>query len=383
MSVTLTTEGDIAVVTINNPPVNALSAAVRDGLVAAFTSLTPAQNPGIRAVVLLCSGRTFIAGADISEFGKPSQGASFHQVLTAIEQTPIPVVAALHGTALGGGLETAMACHYRIASPSARLGLPEVKLGLLPGAGGTQRLPRLVGVEKALAMITTGTPISAAEALAAGLIDATTDADLREAALAFARQLVAEAHPPRRIRDDDSRLGTPESLAPLLTAFRAKNAKAFKGQHAPEAIIRCIEAAVTLPFDQGLAVERTEFETLMAGLQSKALRHVFFAERQAAKIDGLDPAIQPLPIASVGVIGAGTMGGGIAMNFLTAGIPVTLVETRQDALDRGIATIRKNYESSAAKGRFPASEVEARMARLRPSLSLEDLGHADLIIEAV
>jgi 3-hydroxyacyl-CoA dehydrogenase len=380
MSVTCTTEGDIAVITVDNPPVNALSAAVRDGLAAAFAALTPAH----KAVVLLCAGRTFIAGADISEFGKPPKGASFHAVLTAIEQTPVPVIAAIHGTALGGGLETAMACHYRIASPSAKFGLPEVKLGLLPGAGGTQRLPRLVGVEKALAMVTSGAPINAADALAAGLIDATTEADLREAALAFARQCIAEGHGPRRIRDDKSRLGgTAESLAPLFATFRATNAKAFKGQHAPEANIRCIEAAVALPFDDGLAVERAEFETLMSGLQSKALRHVFFAERQAAKIDGLDPAVQPLPVQSVGIIGAGTMGGGIAMNFLTAGIPVTLIETKQEALDRGIATIRKNYESSAKKGRFPLSEVEARMARLTPSLNLEDLSQADLIIEAV
>jgi 3-hydroxyacyl-CoA dehydrogenase len=380
MPVTLATEADIAVITIDNPPVNALSAAVRDGLLAAFTALTPAH----KAVVLLCEGRTFIAGADISEFGQPPRGASFESVLTAIEQTPVPVIAAIHGTALGGGLEAAMACHYRIAAPTATLGLPEVKLGLLPGAGGTQRLPRLIGVEKALDMITSGTPITAAEALAAGLIDATTEADLREAALAFARQCITENLPPRRIAEDDSRLGgTAETLKPLFAAVRAKNAKSSPGQHAPEAILRCLEAAVALPFAQGLAVERREFEALMSGLQSKALRHVFFAERQAAKVEGLPAGIAPLPIASVGIIGAGTMGGGIAMNFLTAGIPVTLVETRQDALDKGIATIRKNYENSAKKGRFPTSEVEARMARLRPSLSLEDLSQADLIIEAV
>jgi len=376
----LTNEDDIAVITLSNPPVNALSAALRAGIVEAFAQI--AATPNLKAVVLMCEGRTFIAGADISEFGKPPIAPGFPEVIAAIENCPLPVTAAIHGTALGGGLETALACHYRIAARSARLGLPEVKLGLLPGAGGTQRLPRAIGAEAALTMVTTGAPITAEKALSLGLIQALIEDDLKPAALAFARTTIGLPLP--RLRDDNSRLGgTAQSLAPMFAAFRAKNAKAFRGYDAPEANIRCIEAAVAIPFEQGLQFERDSFEVLMSGLQAKAQQHVFFAERQAAKIEGLDPAIKPQKITSVGIIGAGTMGGGIAMNFLTAGIPVTLIETKQEALDRGVTTIRKNYETSAAKGRFPASEVEARMARLTPSLNMADLAEADLIIEAV
>lgn len=377
---TLTTEGDIAIITINNPPVNALSAAVRAGLVAAFAELATMDE--VQAVVLICNGRTFIAGADISEFGKPSVPPSFADVIAVIETCPRPVIAAIHGTALGGGLETALACHYRVAAPGAKFGLPEVKLGLIPGAGGTQRLPRLIGMEAALPIITTGVPIAAEKALSLGLADAIIADDLKAGAMAFARGKIGQPVTP--VREKDCNPGdSAETLVSIIAAFRSRNTKAFKNLHAPEAALRCLEAAATLPFDQGLAVERAEFDTLMAGLQSKALRHVFFAERKAGKIEGLDPAIKPQSPASVGIIGAGTMGGGIAMNFLTAGIPVTLIETRQDALDRGVATIRKNYENSAAKGRFPTSEVEARMARLSPSLVMADLANADLIIEAV
>ena len=380
--VDLETQDGLAIVTIDNPPVNALSADVRAGLAAAFAQIH--TIPSLHAVLLICAGRTFIAGADIAEFGKPPRGPSFHEVLSAIDNCALPVVAAIHGTALGGGLETALACHHRLAAPGAKLGLPEVKLGLVPGAGGTQRLPRLVGAKKALEMVTSGSPISAKDALACGLVDAIIEDDLKAGAIAFARRRIASGAPLQRVRDDDSRLGgTPDSLAPMFAAFRASHAKSFRGFEAPEIAIRCIEAAVRLPFDEGLAFEHEAFASLMSGLQSKAQRHVFFAERLAAKIEGLDPVIKPLSIASVGVIGAGTMGGGIAMNFLSAGLPVTIVETRQEALDKGVATIRKNYENSAKKGRFPHAEVEARMARLTPSLSLADLKHADLIIEAV
>ena len=378
--VDLALEGDVAVITINNPPVNALSAELRAGLLAAFTQL--AALPEARAALLICAGRTFIAGADISEFGKPFKAPGFAEVLAAIEGCPVPVVAAIHGTALGGGLETALCCHWRVAVPSAKLGLPEVKLGLVPGAGGTQRLPRLVGAEKALDMVTSGTPISGSAAHAAGLVDAVIEGDLREGALAFARSVIGK--PLRRVRDDNSRLGgTAESLAPMFAAFRERTARSFRGFEAPEANIRCIEAAVALPFEQGLDYERQTFEQLITGLQSKAQRHAFFAERLAGKVEGLDPAIKPRAIASVGIIGAGTMGGGIAMNFLNAGLSVTIVETSQTALDRGLATIRRTYESSAKKGRMTAADVEARMARLTPSLALEDLAQTDLIIEAV
>ena len=373
---------DIAVVTINSPPVNALSADVRDGLDGAFKAI--AGNAAVKGVVLVCAGRTFIAGADISEFGKPPRGASLHAVQDAMEGATVPVVAAIHGTALGGGLEVALCAHYRVSDAKAKFGLPEVKLGLLPGAGGTQRLPRVVGAAKALSMVTSGAQMGAREALAAGLVDEIVEGDLTAGAIAFARKIVAEGRPLKRVRDDVSKLGgDAASLAPMFADFRTANARAFKGFDAPEANIKCIEAAVALPFEDGMRVERREFMTLMGGLQATAQRHVFFAERQAAKIDGLDPAAELLPVKAVGIIGAGTMGGGIAMNFLSVGIPVTIVETKQDALDRGVAVIRRNYENSAKKGRFSMEEVEARMARLTPSLALEDLKDADLIIEAV
>jgi 3-hydroxyacyl-CoA dehydrogenase len=381
-AVDLRHEGDVAVVTIDFPPVNALSADVRDGLAGAFAAL--AGDAGVKAVVLACAGRTFIAGADISEFGKAPRGASLFAVQDAIEGSSVPVVAAIHGTALGGGLEVALACHYRVSDAKAKLGLPEVKLGLLPGAGGTQRLPRVVGAKQALEMVTSGTPMGAKAALAAGLVDEIVDGDLTAGAIAFARKVVAEGRPLKKVREDSSRLGgDAASLAPMFAEFRKANAKKFFGFEAPEANIKCIEAAVALPFEEGIKVERSEFMKLMSGLQATAQRYVFFAERQAAKIDGLDPAAPLLPVKSVGIIGAGTMGGGIAMNFLSVGIPVTIVETKQEALDRGVAVIRRNYENSAKKGRFSMEEVEARMGRLAPTLALEDLKSADLIIEAV
>jgi 3-hydroxyacyl-CoA dehydrogenase len=380
--VDLNMDGDVAVITVNSPPVNALSADVRDGLDGAFKAI--AGNAALKAAVLVCAGRTFIAGADISEFGKPPKGASLHAVQDAMENSPVPVIAAIHGTALGGGLEVALCAHYRVSDAKAKFGLPEVKLGLLPGAGGTQRLPRIVGAAKALQMVTSGAQMGAKEALAAGLVDNIVDGDLSQGAIAFARKVVAEGRPLKKVRDDVSKLGgDAASLAPMFADFRERNARAFKGFEAPEANIKCIEAAVALPFEEGLKVERQEFMKLMSGLQATAQRYVFFAERQAAKIDGLPADVQPLPIKSVGIIGAGTMGGGIAMNFLSVGIPVTIVETKQEALDRGVAVIRKNYENSAKKGRFSMEEVEARMGRLTPTLALEDLKDADLVIEAV
>jgi 3-hydroxyacyl-CoA dehydrogenase len=380
--VDLNMDGDVAVITVNSPPVNALSADVRDGLDGAFKAI--AGNAALKAAVLVCAGRTFIAGADISEFGKPPKGASLHAVQDAMEGAAVPVIAAIHGTALGGGLEVALCAHYRVSDAKAKFGLPEVKLGLLPGAGGTQRLPRIVGAAKALQMVTSGAQMGAKEALAAGLVDNIVDGDLTQGAIAFARKVVAEGRPLKKVRDDVSKLGgDAASLAPMFADFRKANARAFKGFEAPEANIKCIEAAVALPFEEGMKVERSEFMKLMSGLQATAQRYVFFAERQAAKIDGLPADVQPLPIKSVGIIGAGTMGGGIAMNFLSVGIPVTIVETKQEALDRGVAVIRKNYENSAKKGRFSMEEVEARMGRLTPTLALEDLKDADLVIEAV
>ncbi len=372
----LTIDGDIGVLTLDSPPVNALSADVRDGLAHGIAAAV--ADPQVKAIVLICAGRTFIAGADISEFGKPPRGVGLHEVQAVMENCPKPLVAAIHGTALGGGLEVALVCHFRVAVPSAKFGLPEVKLGLLPGAGGTQRLPRLVGAKAALDMVATGKHISAKAAAASGLIDAIVD-DLRSGAIGFARRVLSENLPLTRVRDKPV-AGVDDGM---FDAYRTANAKAFRGFDAPEANIQCIEAAATLPFDEGLAVERKLFIGLMTGLQSRAQRYVFFAERQANKIDGLDPDAPLLPVASVGVIGAGTMGGGIAMNFLNAGVPVTIVEMKQEALDRGVATIRKNYENTAAKGRMTADDVEARMGLLTPSLDLDALSAADLIVEAV
>ena len=371
-------EDGIAVITLDSPPVNALGVTVRDGIAAAMPKAV--DDAAVSAIVLICAGRTFIAGADISEFGKPPKGASLHEVLTLMEGASKPIVAAIHGTALGGGLEVALTCHYRVAVPSAKLGLPEVKLGLLPGAGGTQRLPRIVGAAKALDMVTSGTPVSAKVAAETGLVDELVDeADLRGGAVAFARKIVAEKRPLKRVRDLTVTGASPE----LFAEFRKANARKFKGFDAPEANIQCIEAAATLPFDEGMAVERRLFMGLMTGVQSAAQRYVFFAERQAAKIPNLPEGTATRPIRKVGIIGAGTMGGGIAMNFLTAGIAVTIVEMKQDALDRGIGIIRKNYENTAAKGRIKPEAVEANMGRLTPSLSLQDLADCDLVIEAV
>ncbi|OHD04617.1 MAG: 3-hydroxyacyl-CoA dehydrogenase [Sphingopyxis sp. RIFCSPHIGHO2_01_FULL_65_24] len=374
-SVTLEKDGNVAVVIVNNPPVNALSWHVREGLANHFA--TALADDSVEAIVLRCDGSTFIAGADISEFGKAPRGPDFNAVLNSIEQATKPVIAAIHGTALGGGLETALVCHYRVAVPSAKLGVPEVKLGLLPGAGGTQRLPRVVGVEAAATMVSSGDPLPAAKAKELGLVDALAGEDsLAADAIAFARTKIADGPRPTRER---AVFGDVAIIEQLKTA----NAKKWRGFDAPYANLACVEAATRLPFDEGLAFERQEFTKLMFGSQSAAQRHIFFAERQAAKIDGLPKDTALRDIKKVGVIGAGTMGGGISMNFLQKGIPVTIVEMQQEALDRGTGVIRKNYEASAAKGRFKSEQVEQMMGILTPTLNLDDLADCDLIIEAV
>jgi len=375
----LSIDDGVAVITSNHQPVNALSAIVRDGLAAAFDQAL--ADDAVKAIVLTCAGRTFFAGADISEFGKPPKGASLHALLDKMENAAKPIVAAIHGTSLGGGFETALVCHYRVAVPSARVGLPEVKLGLLAGAGGTQRLPRIVGAAKALEMVTSGVPIGGKAALAAGLVDELVPegGDLRAGGVAFARKLLAEKRPLKKVRDLTVAGATPE----LFAQFRAKNAKAFRGFEAPEASIKCIEAAARLPMDEGLKFERAEFMKLVSGVQSQAQRYMFFAERQAAKIDGLPEGTATRPVKKIGIIGAGTMGGGIGMNFLNKGIPVTIVESQASALERGTATIRKNYENTAAKGRMTQDDVEKRMGLLAPTLDLSALADCDLIIEAV
>ncbi|MBB3349481.1 3-hydroxyacyl-CoA dehydrogenase NAD-binding domain-containing protein [Sphingomonas sp. BK069] len=368
--------GEILVIIADNPPVNALGAAVRAGLARAIDEA--AADDAVAAVVLRCAGRTFFAGADITEFGKPMQSPALPDLVNAIEASIKPVVAAIHGTALGGGCEVALGCHYRIAVSSAKIGTPEVKLGLLPGAGGTQRLPRLAGVAMALEMTATGDPVTAAKAQAAGLIDAIAGEDSLEAdAIAYARAIKASRPIPRaseKKADSD-----PDAVA----AFQRANARRFRELDAPAANIACVVKATELPFAEGLAFERAAFLTLMAGPQSAAQRHLFFAERQAAKIDGIPADTLRRPIRRVGVIGAGTMGGGIAMNFLSAGLAVTIVEMEQEALDRGVGVMRRNYEASAAKGRMTADQVEAAMAALTPTLDFDALAQCDLVIEAV
>ena len=373
--------GDILVIVSNNPPVNALGQAVRAGLAEAIAHA--AGEAAIKAVIIRCDGRTFFAGADITEFGKPPVGPSLPDLVDAIEQCPKPVIAAIHGTALGGGLEVALGCHYRIAVGSAKLGLPEVKLGLLPGAGGTQRLPRVAGIADALTMIVTGEAVTASKALEIGLLDRVVQTgSLADEALEFAAEVArAAGHPVSSLRTD--RIAEAANHPQVFDKFIAENARRLKGFDAPKACIEAVRAAVDLPFEQGIKRERELFMKLVSGTQSRAMRHLFFAERQAGKIDGI-PADTPLiPIARVGILGAGTMGGGIAMNFLSAGLPVILVEREQAALDRGVATIRKNYERSAARGRMTAEQVEAAMALLTPTLAYEDLADCDLVIEAV
>ena len=380
--VSLSVEDGVAVLSINSPPVNALSVGVRDGLAMAFQRVL--GDAAIQAIVLICEGKTFIAGADIAGFGKPPQGANLLEVLTAIEGASQHVVAAIHGTALGGGFEVALACHYRVAVPSAKCGLPEVKLGLLPGAGGTQRLPRIVGVERALEMLTSGEHVGANACFEMGLIDALVDeGKLREGAVAFARDLIARQRPLKKVRDLDGKLAAARTKPEIFANFRKANARKFRGFDAPDFNIRCVEAAVSMPFDEGIALERKLFMELMTGVQSAAQRYAFFAERAVWKIPDVPADTPTLPYTQVGIIGAGTMGGGIAMNFLNKGIPVTMVETRQDALDRGVATIRRNYENTAKRGRLTMAEVEKRMAVLTGTLSLEALARCDLVIEAV
>ena len=371
----------IAILTLDNPPVNALSQGVRQGLKEGVEKAL--ADTTVSAILIICKGRTFIAGADISEFGNAPKAPDFHAVLNTMDHANKPIIAAIHGTALGGGLETALCCNYRVAVAEAKFGLPEVNLGLLPGAGGTQRLPRIVGAEKALAMVTTGIPIGAPEALKLGLIDKIVSGDLHAEAIAFAREKGVEGllHP--RIRDRDDHLQSARDNPEVFAAVRKMIAPKTRGFIAPEYNIRCIEAAVNQPFDEGMATEAKLFKELMAGSQSKAQQYFFFSERQASKIPGIDGSTAELPIAKVGVIGGGTMGGGIAMNMANVGIPVIMIETTQAGLDRGLATIRKNYENTASKGRISLDEVEARCGLIQGSLNLEDLADCDLIIEAV
>ncbi|HVJ03220.1 MAG TPA: 3-hydroxyacyl-CoA dehydrogenase NAD-binding domain-containing protein, partial [Sphingomonas sp.] len=374
--ITTSRQGEVLILTSDNPPVNALGAAVRQGLQAGIREA--AGDDSVKAVVIACAGRTFFAGADITEFGKPMQEPGLPTLVDEIEALDKPVVAAIHGTALGGGCEVALACHYRITVPSAKLGLPEVKLGILPGAGGTQRLPRVAGVALALEMAAKGDPIPAAKAQEAGLVDRLAgENSLLEEAVAYASEVADQRPLPR------ASTRSVEADPAVFEQFRKTNAKRFRGFEAPETIISVIEQTVSKPYAEGVQVERANFMKLIMGTQSAAQRHIFFAERKASKIDGIAEDIKLRDIRRVGVIGAGTMGGGISMNFLSAGIPVTIVEMAQEALDRGTGVIRRNYEATAAKGRMTAEQVDGAMGLLKPTLDFDDLAECDLIIEAV
>ena len=378
--VTYTLQGPVAVLTLNNPPVNGLGHALRSGIVSALDRAL--ADPAVTAVVLTGGEQLFSGGADVREFGTPksSMSPNLPDVIRAIENAHKPVVAAIAGHALGGGLELALGCHFRVARKDATLGLPEVKLGLLPGAGGTQRLPRAIGVEAALNMIVSGAPQKAAAFAGTGLLDGVVDSDVVAAAVALARQVVADKRPLRRLRD--VRLPTAGTDAFLQFARNSVKAAA-KGLPAPLACMEAVADSVTQPFDEGLKRERAAFFALMSTPESRAARHVFAAERAAGKLPDV-PADTPLrTIAQVGVIGAGTMGGGITMNFLNAGLPVVLLETSQEALDRGMGTIRRNYENSAKRGKLTAEQVEQRMGLITPTLDYAAFKDVDLVIEAV
>jgi 3-hydroxyacyl-CoA dehydrogenase len=375
-------EHGIGILSVDSPPVNALSTKVRQGLRAGLLEL--GADHLVKAIILICGGRTFFAGADISEFGKPVIPPSLHELFEIIENSIKLVIAAIHGAALGGGLELALVCHYRIAVSSAKLGLPEVNLGLLPGAGGTQRLPRLIGPEKALEMMIGGKPIAAPQALQWGVVDAiAAEGHLLRDAKGFANRILTERLPLRRIRDRDDQVADTRGKSGVFTEVRSRNARMFRGFRAPESIVQAVEAAVNLPFEKGLEREQELFIELLGSTESAAQRYAFFAEREAAKVADVPADTPTLPISAVAVIGAGTMGGGIAMNFLNTGIPVTLLESNREALDRGLSVIRKNYEASARKGRMTPQVVDQRMSLIDARLDYSALARADLIIEAV
>ena len=373
---------NIAILTLNSPPVNALSSSVREGLSLGIKDAI--QDNNVEAIVLICDGRTFIAGADISEFGQIPKGPSLFEVQEDLENSPKPIIAAIHGTALGGGLEVALTCHYRIAVPSAKCGLPEVSLGLLPGAGGTQRLPRLVGVEQALKMVTTGIHLPADKCLKSGLVDEIADEGrLLEDSVTFAKKIISEKRPLKKVRELNEKVIAARGNTDLFSNYRKSIARKTRGFLAPEYNIQCIEAAVNQTFDEGIKIERDLFLKLISGNQSAAQRYFFFSQRQVAKIPDVPKETEVYSIKEIGIIGAGTMGGGIAMNFANAGLPVTLVERNQELLDRGIGIIRKNYENTANKGRISIEDVENRMNLINGQISMESLSTKDLIIEAV
>jgi len=384
-AVTLSVDQGVALIRIDNPPVNALSPEVIEGLDAAIDRAS--ADASVRAVVIIGAGRTFVAGADIKgleqlAWGSDSGAPEMHELLQKIEDTPKPVVMAMHGTALGGGLEVAMAGHYRVAVPEALMGQPEVNLGIIPGAEGTQRLPRLVGLEKAIEMCVSGKPIKAADALSAGLIDRIIEGDLATGASAFAREMAARTGALPKTRDRQDKLPPASAIPGMLASGRELARKTRRNLEAPVVVVDALEAAATLPFAQGCAREREIFFRLAQSEQAKALIHAFFAERGVSKVPGVSKDTVAAPVNRVGIIGAGTMGGGIAMACANSGISVRLTDTTQEALDRGISTIRKNYDVSVKRGRFTPAQVDERMARIAPQIGPDGFGDVDLVIEA-
>jgi len=382
--VTMSKDGDVAVITINNPPVNALSPGVPEGIMASVQAAQ--KDSSVKAIVLIGGGRTFIAGADIKEFGKitsgqKDRGVGLHPVLEVLEDCPKPVVCAIHGTAFGGGLETAMACHYRVAAPSAQVGQPECKLGIIPGAGGTQRLPRLAGVAVAAEMCAFGDPVPAPKALEAGIVDKLIEGDLLAGAVAYAREMVGK--PPRKTREQNAKISNQAEIEKALAAARDAVKKRSRGLLAPRKAIDGVEAATKLPFDQGIAKETELFKECLFSDQSKALIHAFFGERAVAKIPGISKDLPLIPIKRAAVIGGGTMGGGITMNYANAGIPVLFKEVSQEALDRGLAIITKNYAATVSKGRLSQKQMDERMALIEPVLTYDKFKEADIVVEAV
>ena len=374
--------GDTALMTIDNPPVNPLSSGVRKGLHDGVNAALADDN--VKAIVLTGAGRAFIAGADISEFGGKSEGPSLHDCLTTMENSAKPIIAAINGTAFGGGLEVALCCHYRVIAPSAPVGLPEVKLGLLPGAGGTQRLPRLIGAQKALDFILSGDPIPGPQATAMGIADALAEGDVVESAMKFAADIIAKGSPVRRIRDEEDIVAQDRGNAEMFDAARKNAERKMRKRFAPEMIVQCIEDAVNLgDFDAGMAVEQECFAKCLKHPQRESLIHMFFSEREVSKIPDVPKDTATQKIETAAVIGCGTMGGGITMSFLNVGIPVTTLEMNQEALDRGIGVIKRNYDIQVQRGRMSAEEVDKRMGLLTGTTNFEDLGSADLILEAI
>ncbi|MCX7171773.1 MAG: enoyl-CoA hydratase-related protein, partial [Proteobacteria bacterium] len=371
-------KGDIALVTVDSPPVNTMTRDVRAGLKKCFEAL---RDEKVKAIVLACAGKTFLSGGDMREFETGVQEPGYHEVLRLIEDSKVPVVAAIHGTAMGGGVETAISCHYRIAAEGTRLGLPEITLGIIPGAGGTQRMSRLIGLEAALDMMLGGKPLTAAQAKDAGLVDAVVGGDLVEAAVAYAHELVAKRIGPRRTRDNS--VAGAEKVAEVIAARRAQAAKTMRNRNSPNVLLDAVEASVTKQFDDGIAFERTLSNQVERAVEGRAFRHLFFAEREVRKIPGLSADVKPRQVKQLGIVGSGTMGGGIAMCFANAGIPVTLLDTAQANLDRGLATIRKNYERSVTRGSLKPEQRDQRLGLITTTLDYAALSNADVIIEAV